>query len=216
MKFSNADFQLMRWSIAAISSSVILSSTILYSSQIYADHTKKNLRTAQSQMNDARRRLTAAQQDQENMAAYSRDYSILEERNIIGDEHRLDWMEGLDNLRRQNLALDFSYSIAPQKIYMPQPAIDSGNYDIHYSEMKLKLELLHEGQLWNFISALHKQIRGQYQIESCSMQRAPNTSSGNKLGDVDDEYDVAPIITTNIKAECNGGWITLRNRNSQP
>jgi len=215
MKFSNTDFQLMRWSIAAISSSVIASGIIWFSSQMYADHAQRDLRTAQSQMNDARRRLTAARQDQENMAAYSRDYSTLESRNIIGDEHRLDWMEGLDKLRRQNLVLDFRYSIAPQKIYAPQPAIDSGNFDIHYSEMKLQFELLHEGQLLNFINALHNQIRGQYQIEGCTMQRASSTQNGDGHND-DDEDDIAPVTTTNIKAECGGGWITLKNRNAQP
>ena len=215
MKFSNADFQLIRWSIAAISASAILSGTILYSGQQYADHAQKDLRDAQSQMNSARNRLTAVQQDQENMEVYSRDYSVLEDRKIIGDEHRLDWMEGLDKLRRQNLVVDFRYSITPQKIYAPQPAIDSGNFDIHYSEMKLQFELLHEAQLLNFFNTLRKQIKGQYQIEGCTMQRAPVAHNGDGHDD-NDEDDTAPITNTNIKTECRGGWITLKNRNIQP
>ena len=213
MKFSNADFQLMRWNIVAIAASVILSGLVLYGSQQYADHAQKDFHAAQNQMNDARNRLAAARQDQENMAAYSKDYSALEERKIIGDDHRLDWMEGLDKLRQQNLVIDFRYSIAPQKIYAPQPAIDSGNFDIGYSEMKLQFELLHEGQLLNFINALRKQIKGQYQLEGCAMQRASTASANNDDGDEDDN---TPPTATNIKAECVGGWITLKNRNVQP
>src|SRR5450756_2563560 len=93
------------------------------------DHNELNLRTAQRQLNDARSRLTAARQDQENLSVYATEYGALEEQNIIGDEHRLDWIEGLEKLRRLNLAIDFRYNIAPQKIYAPQPAIDSGSFN---------------------------------------------------------------------------------------
>jgi len=213
MKFSSSDFQLMRWNIAAIFASVILSGLVLYGSQQYAEHAQNDFRAAQKQMNETRNLLTAAHQDQENMAVYAKDYSVLEDRKIIGDDHRLDWMEGLDKLRQQNLAIDFRYSIVPQKIYAPQPAIDSGNFDIHYSEMKLQFDLLHEGQLLSFFNALNNQIKGQYQLEGCAMQR----TSAAIVGDADrDNDDVALSSTTHIKAECSGGWITLKNRNVQP
>jgi hypothetical protein len=208
MKFSGSDFQLMRLSIAAISASVILGGLVLYGSQQYAEYTQKNFRIAQNQMNDARNRLEAAHQDQGNLAVYAKDYSVMEERKIIGDDHRLDWMEGLDKLRQQNLAVDFRYSITPQKNYAPQPAIDSGSFDIHYSEMKLQFDLLHEGQLLNFFSALRSQIKGQYQLDGCTMQR---TAAGDR-----DSDDIDPSTTTHLKAQCSGGWITLKNRNAQP
>lgn len=203
MKFSSSDFHLMRWSLAAICASILLSGVILYSSSEYADSTQKNLRAAQSQMKDARNRLTMARQDQENLSDFSREYDTLEKSKIIGDDHRLDWMEGLEKLRNQNLVIDFRYSIAPQKIYAPQPAIDSGNFDIHYSETKLQFDLLHEAQLLHFFDALRSQIKGQYQLEGCTLQRvAASEESATAAG-------------AHIKAECSGGWITLKNRNAQ-
>ena len=202
MKFSNADFYQLRWSLAAIGASILLSSIILYSSSEYADFAQKDRRVAQSQMNDGRNRLTMARQDQENLSDFSKEYDTLEKNKIIGDDHRLDWMEGLEKLRNQNRVIDFRYNISPQKIYAPQPAIDSGNYDIHYSEMKLQFDLLHEGQLLNFFDALRNQIKGQYQLEGCTMQRVATNQ-------------VPPsVASVNIKAECNGGWITLKNRNA--
>lgn len=202
MKFSRSDLPLMRWSLAAICASALLSSVILYSSIQYADHNQQNLHTAQSQMNAARNHLIMARQDQDNLSVYSAEYSVLEEQNIIGDEHRLDWIEGLEKLRRQNLAVDFRYNIAPQKVYTPQPAIDAGNFNIHYSEMKLQFDLLHEGQLLNFFDALRVQIKGHYQLEGCTLQRN------------DAAEDAAAPTATHIKAECSGGWITLKNRNA--
>jgi hypothetical protein len=199
MRFSGKDFPLMRWSLAAICASALLSSVILYGSSEYSNRKQLNLRTAQRQLNDARSRLAAAHQDQENLSDYSAEYRVLEEQNIIGDDQRLDWMEGLEKLRRQNLTVDFRYNIAPQKTYAPQPAIDSGNFNIHFSEMKLQFDLLHEGQLLHFLDALRSQIKGQYQLEGCTLQR----------------NDAAEDATsTHIKAECSGGWITLKNRNA--
>ena len=201
MKFSKADFYQLRWSLAAFLAAILVSSVILSGSSQYADATQKDQRTAQSQMNDARNRLTMATQDQESLVDFSHEYDTLEKNKLIGDDHRLDWMEGLEKIRNQNRVIDFRYSIAPQKIYAPQPAIDSGNFDIHYSEMKLQFDLRHEGQLLNFFDALRSQIQGHYQLEGCTMQR----------------NDAAEDTGTpmHLKGECNGGWITLKNRNIQ-
>ncbi|MEO6976442.1 MAG: hypothetical protein ABI144_11320 [Gallionella sp.] len=201
MKFSNTDFLLMRWSLVAISVSILLSGGILYASTRYADYTQNNQRVVQRQMNDARNKLNMARQDQDNLSIYATEYGRLAANEIIGDDHRLDWMEGLEKLRDQNLVINFSYNIAPQKVYAPQPAVDSGNYIIHYSEMKLQFDLLHEGQLLNFFDALRRRIKGHYQLEGCTLQRVvTGGESGSASG-------------KNIKAECSGGWITLKNRN---
>lgn len=204
MKFSNSDLRLMRWSLAAISASLLLSGVILYSSSKYADSAKQNLHAAQIKMNDARKRLTMARQDLENLSDYSQEYYTLENDKIIGDDHRLDWMDTLEKLRNQNLVIDFRYNVAPQKNYAPQPALDSGNFDIHYSETKLQFDLLHEGQLMKFFDALRSQNNGWYQLEGCTMQRTS----------MNEEADTAAV--PHIKAECNGGWITLKNRNTKP
>ncbi len=200
MKFSKADFPLMRRSILALAASVAISAVVLYSSSEYAEKTQRDLRNAQNMLNDARNRLTAANEDKENMAIYAEEYGTLSENKIIGEDQRLDWMEGLEKLRRQNLVTDFRYSIAPQKIYSPQPPVDSGNFDIHYSETKLQFDLLHEAQLVNFFTALRSQIKGHYHLEGCALQRTA--------------ADTATATSTHLKAECSGGWITLKNRNT--
>ena len=202
MKFSKADFPLMRRSILALAASLAISVVVLYSSSEYAEKTQRDLRNAQNMLNDARNRLTAANEDKENMAIYAEEYGTLSENKIIGDDQRLDWMEGLEKLRRQNRVTDFRYNIAPQKIYIPQPPIDSGNFDIRYSEMKLQFDLLHEAQLVNFFTALRSQIKGHYHLEGCALQRTA--------------ADTATTTSTHLKAECSGGWITLKNRNTQP
>lgn len=200
MKFTKADFFPMRWSILVACVSILVGSVILYGSSRYTEYAEQEQYDAQRLMNEAQNRLATARQDQENMSAYSVEYGALEEHKIIGDEQRLDWVEGLEKLRQQNLVTDFHYSIAPQQNFVAIPAIDSGNFHIRYSEMKLQFDLLHEAQLLNFFDALHGQIRGRYRLESCTLQRG--ISDGNK--------------SARLKAECSGGWITLKSRNEPP
>ena len=198
MKLAKADFLTMRWSVLVACVSTLLGSAILYGSNRYAEHAQQDQYNAQRLMSEAQNRLATARQDQENMSVYSAEYGALEGNKIIGAEQRLDWIEGLEKLRRQNLVADFHYNIAPQKNYAARPAIDSGNFNVRYSEMKLQFDLLHEAQLLDFFDALRSQIKGRYQLEGCVMQR------GGTDGD----------SSPHLKAECSGGWITLQNRNA--
>lgn len=201
MKFTRSDFALMQWSLLATCVAALLSAAFVYGNRQYAAQIQQDWRSAQTRLNDARRQLASAQEDRQNMAAYAENYALLANRGIIGDGQRLDWMEGLERLRQQHLVDAFRYHIAPQKPYIQTPPVYSGNFDIQYSEMSLEFELLHEGQLLNFFSALNKQIRGHFQLESCTLKRQSPGEDGAAGG---------------LGAECRGGWITLKNRNATP
>ncbi|MFZ5523787.1 MAG: hypothetical protein ACOY9D_06850 [Pseudomonadota bacterium] len=203
MKLSRTDLPILRWSILATCSSVLVSAVILYLSSTYVGNSQRDLLNARNARNDARMRLAAAREDSENMSIYSSEYGALVKRKIIGDDQRLDWIEGMEMLRQMNLAWDFRYHIAPQKIYAPKSPISGGNFDIHYSEMGLQFDLLHEAQLANFFTALPKHIQGWYQLEGCTLRRDATT-----------EVNAAMSSGAQLSAECTGGWITLKNRNA--
>lgn len=197
MRFTSADFMQVRKSVLAICVSIGLGMIAVYSSNRFAEQAGQNQRDAQRLLNEAQNKLATARMDRENMSVYSDEYGALEKNKIIGEEQRLDWLEGLEKLRHQKLVIDFHYNIAPQKDYAAPPAINRGNFNIRYSAMKLQFDLLHEVQLLNFFDALRSQIKGRYQLESCTLQRV-NADMG---------------VHPHIKAECSGGWITLQNRN---
>lgn len=201
MKLSAADLPLLRWNLLVFSISIIVCVVVLYSSGLVYEKSQNYFNATQKSGNNARNQLIAAIEDQKNMAIYADEYGLLIKRKIIGDEQRLDWMEGLEKLRKKNLVTDFRYSIAPQINYSPQPPIDSGNFVIHYSEMKLDFDLLHEAQLIKFFAALNSNINGWYLLESCAVHRSTAVNP--------DE-----VNSTLLKAECSGGWITLKNRNA--
>lgn len=198
MKFSKTDFFLLRRSILMACASVLLGITVLYGSSQYAENAQESRRNALRLLNETQNRLAVARQDQENMLVYSGEYSTLEEHKVMGDEQRLDWVEGFEKLRQQNLVADFRYNIAPQKNHAAIPVSESGNFHVRYSEMKLQFDLLHEAQLLNFFDALRDQMKGRYQLEGCTLQR--DNAEANGL--------------SRLKAECSGGWITLKNRSA--
>jgi hypothetical protein len=176
--------------------------------QTHVSHAHQDQHTAQRQLNEAqhqladvRNRVTATQDDQKNLSTYASQYVNLKERKIVGNEHRLDWIEGLDKIRKQNHVLDFTYAISPQRPYISPSALDNGNFAVNYSPMTLRLDLLHEGQMINFFNTLRTNVNGSFILEHCTVTRSDAAINDNSI--------------VQLKAECSGGWLTLKNRHEK-
>lgn len=196
MTLSQSDFPHIKWSLLVFLLTLILGGAAVFFSQKMALQTQTSLLNAQQQLKDARNRLNAARDDQANMSAYTQEYSAIQRLDIIGDEQRLNLIEDLDTLRRRNRVIDFKYTIAPQQIYTPSPTLDSGNFILKYSSMKLQIELLHEEQLINFFDSLRHGINGWFILDKCSLERVADMSA-------------------HLNADCEGGWFTMKNRNEK-
>jgi len=202
MTFSQADLPHIKWSLLIFLLVLAAGGSALFISQKYANNALKARRDAQTQLNEARSKLNAARDDQLNMTEYTKEYSAIERREIIGDEQRLNLIEGLETLRKHKHVLDFKYSIAPQQPYKPAAAMDSGNFDLKLSAMTLRFELLHEGQLINFFDSLRRDMNGWFILEKCTIER--NTGAAQNDGPA-----------AQLKADCSGGWLTMKNRNAK-
>lgn len=198
MSFSTDDLGEIKWSLlACLLSGVVAVGLINYSADIQ-QKSLKALQQAQRQLNAARDQLLTAQSDQENMASYQMEYDALVAQKVIGNEQRLNWIEGLEQLRRQNLLPDFRYTIAPQSAYSPNPPLNAGNFALSLSQMTMELDLLHEGQLLNFLGALSRQMPGWFLLDKCTLTRNDATQNGSVM----------------LKAQCAGGWFTMKNRST--
>lgn len=192
---SKADIYDIKWALGAFLLSLALGASLVSISDGYEGQALKERQTAQKQLTDARAQLSTAQNDQENMAAYALEYNALLAQKVIGDEQRLDWMEGLERLRQQGSVLDFKYTIAPQQAYVPAPPLDAGNFRLSRSSMTMQIELLHEEQLLHLLADMHTQMKGWFMLDGCTLTRS-SADEGSPL-----------------KAECSGGWFTMKNRN---
>jgi len=194
MKLSRENLLFLRRPLLVFVLSVIVSCGIIYEISVRKNHAQQEFNLAQMAANRAREALQNRLTDQADLQIYADRFSALTQRGILGDEHRLDWLESLNELRKRQLVLDLRYSIAAQTPYTPTSPIDTGNFELRYSAMKLQFDLLHEAQLLNFFAALRAQNSGWYQLENCTLKR----------GNADAEIQ--------LQAECTGGWITLKKR----
>ncbi len=197
MSFSAADFAALKWSLGAFALSIGIAAGAITYGEHYLRDAAQQRQTAQKALTEARNQLATAQNDRENMATYQMEYDALQAQKVIGNEARLDWIEGLEKLRQQGLAADFKYTIAPQQPYAPNPPLDAGNFALNISPMTLQIDLLHEEQLLALLSALHTRIEGWFLLDHCNLTAAEPTNKQARL-----------------LAECGGGWITLKNRNA--
>lgn len=194
MSFSVSDLPDLKWNLSALILSALFSVALINYAIGYQEQASLNLTNAQQQLTDARKQLMAAKNDAENMAIYQLEYEALETQKVIGNEQRLDWIENLEKIRKKKLVLDFKYTIGPQQAYSPNPPLDAGTFALNISPMTLHLELLHEEQLQRLFTALQTEMQGWFILERCTL------SAGNS----------SPDATSPLKAECSGGWITLK------
>lgn len=207
MTFSRSDFPHIKWSLLIFLLALGASGAIITSSENFITDAQRNQKEARRLLNEARNQLATAEEDQKNMQAYTQEYEILLKRNIIGSDRRLDWIEGLDRTHKQNHALgsmDFKYSIAPQKIYIPAPPLDSGNFELNRSDITLHLYPLHEEQLMTFFDILRTDFDGWFILDQCALERNATPADADNDG-----------MMEQLKAECAGGWLTMKNRNAK-
>ena len=200
MMLSQSDFPHLKWSLLAFLLALSAGSMMIAASENFAARSLRDQRNAERQLSEARSRLAAAREDHENMRAYALEYNALLKRNVIGNEQRLDWVEGLEKIHKQDRVpgfIEFKYAIAPQKPYAPSPPLDNSVFDLNLSGMTLQFELLHEEQLTAFFGALRTDIKGWFIIDRCDLERA------------------AAGMAHHLKAECAGGWLTLRHRSEK-
>lgn len=198
MSFSVSDIAEIKWSLGAFVLSMAIAAGLSDFSEDYRHGALQAKQSAQEQLNKARESFATAQSDFENMATYKLEYEALENQKVIGNEQRLDWIEGLEKIRKQGVVRDFKYSIGPQQSYAPNPPLDAGNFALNLSPMTLQIDLLHEEQLDRLFSTITTQMQGWFILDKCSL-----SSSASATGE-----------TSSLKADCAGGWLTMKNRNA--
>jgi hypothetical protein len=201
---AKSDLKYLQLSMLTLTASLLACGSAIWLCNTYHSRAAQHLQDAQRQLSLAQKTLLLAQSDLENMSVYATEYAVLTERQIVAEEQRLDWIEGLETLRRQNHVYNLKYTIAPQQRFIPQPALDKGNMEINLSSVSLQMDLLHEMQLLDMFEWLHSEKKGWFILDRCTLER--NRTSNDAEAAIDSG--------TQLKAECTGGWITLKHRDA--
>jgi hypothetical protein len=166
----------------------------------YSDRLKKAARVQLSQqqalLKEARTRLQKSGDERDIIVKHLDSFRQLESSGFVGEEQRINWLDGLRLANQQADLFGVDYQIGTQKSYPYAADFNPGQLALNQSVMQLRFRLLHEEDLMRFMNALARQGGGIFTVDQCVLRRV----------------DTGGVIRfqPNITAECELSWITAK------
>jgi hypothetical protein len=200
MKINPIVTKYLRWSIVTLVLGILVSIGIGWGSYEMLISAQRQQKVAVAKMSEMKGKLARASDEEQELRAKILRFQEIAARGLIGPENRLDWVEQIARIRADRKLLDLQYEFSPQhpvdSLTIPSGP-SAGGYRFLSSTQQVKLKLLHEGDLLNYIADLRSKIRAHIQIRSCDIERlAPNP--------------VEKGIAANLSANCQLEWISLQ------
>lgn len=193
MKFEARDLKKLRWQLAIAAGLVIAACAIAYLSLIATQKAEAEYRAAAARHTQIDKKLLQVRIEEEEIKNRAALFVHLQEKGILGDEKRLDWVEMLREIQRRLRLPDMNYEFAPQKRLEGD---GGGEYAFFSSSMKLRLRLMHEEDLLNFLDRVQHEAKAVVLTRSCNIARQPGSELKTPLGQ--------------LNADCELDWITVR------
>lgn len=157
---------------------------------------KSEVSAQESTLIEARNRVQQSGQEKDIRQRNLEPYRQLEHAGIVGEEQRIGWIDALRTANREADLYGVEYEVGPQQTYSFMSEANAGTLSVHQSIMKLRLGLLHEGDLFRFFQALAAQKVGRFSVNQCNLKRLPVDLT-------------VPVNQPTLNAECELAWITI-------
>jgi len=181
--------------------SLVSAGAVAYSGKTVT-HAQARVRGEESNLIEARNHVEHSGQEKRLIEQYVEPYRQLERAGIVGEEQRISWIDALRVANREADLYGVEYDVGPQQPYGFVNEVDAKNLSVRQSIMKLRLGLLHEGDLFRFFHALAAQKIGRFSVNQCTVKRLP--------------VDLAvPVNQPTLSAECELAWITIGGPSSE-
>jgi hypothetical protein len=196
MKFSSKDFTAMKWPAIVLVIALVASYAMLeYTSQQRLQSSKR-YQNDQAALRDAQTRFQRSGDERQTVLHYLQTYRQLEKLGFVGQEQRLNWVEGLRAANEKAGLFGVDYQIGAQESFPYLAKGDPLGERVRRSQMKVALGLVHEEDLMRFFGALAAQRPGIYTLNGCSLDRVTK--------------DSAPAARQrNLTASCELSWMTI-------
>ena len=193
---NQADLQALRNPLLLLAGVALLCAFAVYFSGRLMIAARQQLAQQQVQLKEARTRLQKSGDEKDIIVRYIGAFRQLERTGFVGDEQRINWLDGLRLANQQADLFGVDYQIGAQRPYSFAPEFSPGALALNQSVMRVRFRLLHEGDLERFFDALARQGTGIFTIDQCLLRR----------------IDTRGVIRyqPNVNAECDLSWITVR------
>jgi len=193
---NQSDLQALRTPLLALLAVLVAGALAIYFSDRLLVAERQQLLQQQAQLKQAQVRLQKSGDEKDIIVRYLDRYRLLEASGFIGEEQRINWLDGLRLANQQADLFGVDYQIGAQKPYLFAAEFNPGQLALNQSLMQLRFRLLHEGDLLRFFDALARQGGGVFTIDQCLLRR----------------IDTRGVIRfqPNVSADCDLSWITAR------
>src|SRR5687768_15782907 len=194
---TQADLQAIRTPALVLAAMLAVAAAAVYYTDRLVAGARQQLTQHEAQLREARLRLQKSGEEKDVIVRYLGAYQQLQRRGFVGEEQRINWLDGLRVTNQQADLFGVDYEIGVQQPYLYAADLNPGQIQLKESVMKLRFRLLHEEDLTRFLGILSRQGAGIYTVDQCSMRRL-TAGTG------------AVRYQPNLSAECQLAWITAK------
>ena len=197
MKLGRKDLKRLRLPSAGCLALILAGAACYFAADGYLQETKKLAAATSAQRAEVQARLASANEEEREIKASLQQYQTLAARGIVGEERRLDWVDTVTAIKNERRLFNVNYSIEAQKD-LDYPGFSPGG-DVKFmaSRVKMKLQLLHEEDLLNFIDDLARRGKSYLSVRSCDVLRE------SRVG--------GTTLAPRLQADCVFDLITIRH-----
>jgi hypothetical protein len=197
MKLGRGDLKRLWLPITASFALILAGAACAFFADDYLQKSRKLGAAATAQRAEVQAKLARANEEKREIEASLQQYQALAARGITGEENRLDWIDTVTAIKRELRLFDISYSIEPQKALDYPGFSPSGDIMFMASRVKISLQLLHEGDLLDFIDALARRGKSYLSVRSCDVRR--------------ESRGAGTALAPRLQADCVFDLITIRH-----
>jgi hypothetical protein len=196
------DWAVLRRALGTFGICLLVSGLLLAASFYFRDEMRSVYRDHQARFQTVSRKYLMVDEEERVIERNYPDFIHLYEKGILGDEHRLNWLETLRAAGERVKLPELVYQIDSQEPLTPEFDIATGAYQIFSSNMELRLGLLHEYDMINVFKLLDNQAEGLYSVRSCQIRKTR-------------EQVLISKTATNLSADCDLTWYTIDLRSGK-
>ena len=197
---ATASLKQLRWSLVMLAVFALIGAAAVMASLKTLGEAGKAKTAALAIQKDIRNKLARANDEAEELREKIVRYREMDRQGIIGQEHRLDWIEQIRRTEKERKLFDIAYELQPQQpVDKTITASSADGVEVLSSPMKLDMPLLHENDLLNLLNDLKANVQAYLRLHRCTIERMPQPTS-----------ERGP--TAQLKAACELDWITIREK----
>lgn len=194
---ANFDWSILKGSIFVFIICLIFSSSLISGTWYFKENMLKKYNANNRKFQSISKQYLAVDQEEQLIRQYYPKFVQLYNKGIVGQEHRLNWIETLRASGNFIKLPSLKYNISSQNSFSPDYPVNTGSFKIFSSSMILNLDLLHEGDLRKLIMALDQRAQGAYNLSQCTLRQK-------------NQIDLSNVTRGNISAECELRWFSIK------